>query len=276
MKLPDISRWDQDDDPITRDQVRVLYELLGGEVSERALEGFLIIASRFVDEFGGHRTIHLSTVFRTNTSEGQKVLHQSLEFVRQWAGSYEQYCRRYPVTIIPPRPAFPLFKIIGIAALAPFVYRITDSKANAFPCKESVKEYICRTGRLPAVPVQRRPVRRSKPRFHWCSYDSWRDPSSTREALQIREDWSDCRLRARLPTTTIHLSSYVAFNGDRQDPQNENLRFYKYFYEPLALDHGPSSGGGALIAVEGGPKVDLLEEWDDKRSCWVTSWSRSA
>jgi hypothetical protein len=56
MTLPDISRWDHDDDPITRDQVRVLYELLNDEVSELALEGFLIVASRLVDEFGGHRT----------------------------------------------------------------------------------------------------------------------------------------------------------------------------------------------------------------------------
>jgi hypothetical protein len=53
MTLPNISRWDHDDDPITRDQVRVLYELLNGEVSELALEGFLIVASRLVDEFGG-------------------------------------------------------------------------------------------------------------------------------------------------------------------------------------------------------------------------------
>src|ERR1700736_5357563 len=89
----------------------------------------------------------------------------------------------------------------------PFVYRVLDSKALAYPSKESVKDYICRTGKLPAVPVQTRPVRRSKPRFHWCSYDSWSDPSSTREALQIRKEWSDCRLRARLPTRTISRSS---------------------------------------------------------------------
>jgi hypothetical protein len=194
----------------------------------------LIVASGLVDEFGGHRTTELSTVFRTHTLKGQKVLHQSLEFVRQWVGGYEQYCQRYLVIIIAPRPAFPLFKIIGVAAIAPFVYRVLDSKALACPSNESVKDHICRTEKLPAVPVQKRPVRRSKPRFHWCSYDSWSDPSSTREALQIREEWSDCRLRARLPTTTINRSSYVAFNGDRQDPQNENLRFYKYFYEPLA------------------------------------------
>jgi hypothetical protein len=276
MTLPDISRWDHDDDPITRDQVRVLYELLNGEVSEQALEGFLIVASRLVDEFGGHRTTELSTIFRTHTLKGQKVLHQSLEFVRQWVGGYERYCQRYPVSIIPPRPAFPLFKIIGVAALAPFVYRVLDSNALAYPSQESVKDYICRTGKLPAVPVQTRPVRRSKPRFHWCSYDSWGDPSSTREALQIRVEWSDCRLRARLPTRTITRSAYVAFNGDRQDPQNKNLRFYKYFYEPLAQDHEPLSGGGPQIAVEGGPKVDLLEEWEEERSRWFISWKRSA
>jgi hypothetical protein len=94
MTLPDISRWDHDDDPITRDQVRVLYQLLNGEVSQQALEGFLIVASRLVDEFGGHRTTELSTIFRTHTLTGQKVLHQSLEFVRQWVGGYERYCQR--------------------------------------------------------------------------------------------------------------------------------------------------------------------------------------
>ena len=75
------------------------------EVSELALEGFLIVASRLVDEFGGHRTIELSTVFRTYALKWQKVLHQSLEFVCQWVGGYERYCQRYPITIIPPRPA---------------------------------------------------------------------------------------------------------------------------------------------------------------------------
>jgi hypothetical protein len=34
------------------------------------------------------------------------------------------------------------------------------------------------------------------------------------------------------------------------------------------------SGGGPQIAVEGGPKVDLLEEWDEKRARWVVSWAR--
>lgn len=73
-----------------------------------------------------------------------------------------------------------------------------------------------------------------------------------------------------------HRSSYVAFNGDRQDPQNEMLRFYKYFYEPLAQDHEALSGGGPQIAVEGGPKIDLLEEWDENRARWVVSWVRNA
>ena len=42
---------------------------------------------------------------------------------------------------------------------------------------------------------------------------------------------------SEVPNHHDHGSSYVAFNGDRQDPQNEMLRFYKYFYEPLAQDH---------------------------------------
>ena len=141
MTLPNISQWDPDDDPITRDQVRVLYELLNGEVSELALEGFLIVASRLVDEFGGHRTTELSTVFRTHTLKGQKVLHQSLEFVRQWVGGYEQYCQRYPVTIIPPRLAFPPVQDNWRHCACPVVYRVLDSKALACPSKKSVKDY---------------------------------------------------------------------------------------------------------------------------------------
>jgi hypothetical protein len=82
-------------------------------------------------------------------------------------------------------------------------------------------------------------------------------------------------LRARLPTTTIDRSSSVAFNGDRQDPENKELRFYKYFYEPLAQDHELLGGGGPQIAVESGPKADLLEEWDEKVARWVVSYRES-
>jgi hypothetical protein len=61
-------RWPDPDepDPITDDQVRVLFELLGGSVPEEELEGFLIVCSRLVDEFGGHRTRELADIFRTS------------------------------------------------------------------------------------------------------------------------------------------------------------------------------------------------------------------
>ena len=103
----DISKWDQDDDPITREQVNMLEKILGECVSEKALEGFLIVSSRFVDEFGGHRTDELARIFKTNSDVGRKVLSHSLEHVCRWNGGMKGYETRYPVTIIPPRPAFP-------------------------------------------------------------------------------------------------------------------------------------------------------------------------
>jgi hypothetical protein len=60
-----------------------------------------------------------------------------------------------------------------------------------------------------------------------------------------------------LPTSRIKNAAFVAFNGDREDPSNPKLRFYKYFYEPLAQDHGPLRGGGPQIGVDGSPTVDL-------------------
>jgi hypothetical protein len=66
----------------------------------------------------------------------------------------------------------------------------------------------------------------------------------------------------------------VAFNGDRTDPTDETLRFYKYFLEPLAQDHPALEGGGVQIGLEGSPLVDQLEEWDLATTRWVTVWSR--
>jgi hypothetical protein len=264
----DISKWDRDDDPITREQVGILNDLLAGRLTEEALEGFLIVASRLVDEFGNHRTAELAKIFKTESPAGKDVLRASLEHVCRWAGGMEGYASRYPVTVIPPRPAFPLFKIIGIDKLADRLYRALDSRATVHPTGETIKDYVIRTGRLPAVPRQRHPVRRSKPRFHWCSYEAWVSPDATRDALQILPEWSDCRLRATLPTYNLKHSAYVAFNGDRYDPENSKLRFYKYFYEPLAQDHPSLTGGGPQIGVEGSPSVTVLEEWDDDVSRW--------
>jgi hypothetical protein len=69
-------------------------------------------------------------------------------------------------------------------------------------------------------------------------------------------------------TEKVKRSAYVAFNGDRKDPSNSTLKFYKYYYEPHAQDHPPHSGGGAQIAIEGGPLVDVMEQWDDARQEW--------
>lgn len=264
----DISKWDREDDPITREQVAVLDDILAGQITEEALEGFLIVCSRFVDEFGNHRTGELVKIFKTESRAGKEVLRLSLEHVCRWVGGMEGYITRYPVTIIPPRPAFPLFKIINIHKLADCIYRVLDSKATIWKSQELIKDYVLRTGRLPAVPIQKQPVRRSKPMFHWCSYEAWETPDATKEALQILPEWSNCRLRATLPTYDLRYSAYVAFNGDRQDPENSKLRFYKYFYEPLAQDHPGLQGGGPQIGVEGSPLVEVLEEWNDDAQRW--------
>lgn len=259
-----LTKWHPEDDPLTRAQVDVLLSLLGGLLTETALEGFLIVCSR----------LELARIFRTNRLEGKLALLRSLEHVKNWVGGMEAYERVYPVTIIPPRPAFPLFKIIGIESVAAYLYRVFDSRSNAHPTDEPVKDYIKRTGRLPAVPRQRRPVRRSKPRYHWCSYEKWDDPEYTRQALQILPEWSDCQLRATIRTLNIRRSAYVAFNGDRFEKAGKRLRFEKYYFEPLAQDHPPLIGGGPQIGLEGAPLVDALEQWDDVLSEWRLVWVR--
>lgn len=271
----DISKWDSEDDPITREQVEVLNDILVGQLTEEALEGFLIISSRLVDEFGNHRTGELVKIFKTESTAGKEVLRASLEYVCRWVGGMKGYVDRYPVTIIPPRPAFPLFKIIDIHKLANRIHRVLDSQQTVYKSRELIKDYVKRTGRLPPLPRQRHPVRRSKPKFHWCSYETWANPDATKEALQILPEWKrDCRLRVTLPTYCLKRSAYVAFNGDEYDPENSKRRFYKYFYEPLAQDHPSLPGGGAQIGVEGSPIVDVLEEWDDGTQRWETLWLR--
>lgn len=267
-----LTKWHSEDDPLTREQVAVLRDLLDGQLTEKALEGFLIVCSRFVDEFGNHRTQELANIFRTSQPEGKMSLLKSLEYINQWTGGMENYIRRYPVTIIPPKPAFPQFKIIDIENLASRLYRTLKSSDKAYPSNEPLIDYIQRTGRLPAMPIQKRPVRRSKPRFHWCSYESYRDPETTQQMLQILPEWSDCQLRASLLTSRIKRSAYVAFNGDRHDPIDSKMRFYKYYYEPLAQDHPALCGGGTQIAVEGEPRVNTLELWDQPSQQWQMIW----
>jgi hypothetical protein len=268
-------RWPdpREPDPITDEQVRVLFALLGGSVSDEELEGFLIVCSRLVDEFGGHRTHELGDIFRTSTPEGRDVLRQSLRYMNRWVGGLAGYESSFPVKIIPARPAFPLFKIVGIDRIAPTLFRVLDSRAAVRGTREPVRQFIARTGRLPGVPRQVRPVRRSKPWFHWCTYSAWESPSATREALQILPEWkSDCSLRVSIPASRVSRSAFLAFNGDT-DPDKGRLKFVGYFYEPVARDHEPLPGGGFQIGVAGGPRVSMLEEWSKRQHKWNIVWS---
>jgi hypothetical protein len=268
-----LKKWSPEDDPITRDQAETLVLMLEGLLTEKALEGFLIVCSRLVDEFGNHRTEELSKIFKTHKPEGRRALVRSLEYVNDWVGGMEAYLRLYPVTVIPPNPAFPQLKIIGIETIEPYLYRIMDSNALVHGTSESTKTYIQRTGNLPSVPIQTVPVLRSKPIYHWCSYEKWVSPDITRDALQILPEWhNNCQLRATISTANAADSAFVAFNGDREDPSNSNLRFYKYFFEPLAQDHPALGGGGPQVGLDGEPLVETLEEWDEAAKVWTTVW----
>jgi hypothetical protein len=277
--------WESDQ--ITDEQVRVLFTLLGSPVWGEELEGFLIVCSRLVDEFGDHRTRELADIFRTSaTPAGRDVLRQSLRYMSRWAGGLAGYESRFPVTIIPARPAFPLFKIVGIDRITQTLFRVLDSHTTAGSPGEPIKQFIARTGRLPGVPRQVRPVRRSKPWFHWCSYTAWESPSATREALQILPEWSDCSLRASIPASHVSRSAFLAFNGDRpillpfdEDPDPNKkpdkprlLKFVKYFYEPMTQDHASLPGGGLQIGVAGAPRVSVLEEWSELQHKWNIVW----
>jgi hypothetical protein len=268
-------------DQITDEQVRVLFTLLGSPVWGEELEGFLVVCSRLVDEFGGHRTQELADIFRTSTTpEGRDVLRQSLRHMNRWVGGLAGYESRYPVTIIPAMPAFPLFKIVGIDRITQTLFRVLDSRHTVGSPGEPVKQFIARTGHLPGVPIQVEPVLRSKPWFHWCSYTAWESPSATQDALQILPEWSDCSLRVSIPASDVSGSAFVAFNGDK-DPDNGPFKFVGYFYELLAQDH-PSlpgheleeslPGGGIQIGVDGAPRVSVLEEWSDREHQWDIVW----
>jgi hypothetical protein len=264
-----LRKWHPENDPLTREQAECLLSMLDGVLTEKVMEGFLIVCSRFVDEFGGHRTMELSRIFKTETSEGKASLRKSLEHVTDWTGGMDAYERDYPVTVYPSNPAFPQLKVIGIGDLAQELYRVMNSTATVYDSDEPVKSYILRTGALPAVPVQRLPVLREKPVYHWCSYEKWGTPNLTQGALQILPKWNnDCRLRVTLETAKVANSSYVAFNGDMYDPGDKSRRFYKYFFEPLAQDHLELAGGGSQIGVDGAPPVARLEEWNESTAEW--------
>jgi len=266
-----IKRWYPEDDPITDEQIDVLLGLLAEvDLTDQGLEGFLIVCSRLVDESGNHRTDELRHIFQTDCSEGRRSLLQSLEYMCAWVGGMDAYLANYPVTIIPPKPAFPQFKIVGIENIQSYVYRVLDSNSSVHGTKERIEPFIMRTGKLPHVPRQTHPVRRTKRKWsHWCSYHAYDSPQETREALQILQDWgNDCQLRALIPTARIKRSAFVAFNGDLFDPR----KFHKYFYEPLAQDHPVLPGGGIQIALDGAPPVQSLERWDASKGCWQQVW----
>lgn len=265
-----------EDDPITEDQIRVLSDILEGDIDNEILQGFLIVCSRLVDNFGHHRTRELEKIFRTNSDKGKTSLKDSLRELSKMLGSYDEYAGSYPVSIIPPVPAFPMLRIVGIENIAKQVYRVLDSNSEIRSSGEPVETYIKRTGRLPRAEPPKEPVLRSKPKFvHWCSYVKLATPKLTQDGLQIKSEWSDCQLRATLQTNDIKDHSYMAYNGDRFDPDDKEqiLGFYGYFFELLTQDHPPLFGGEVQIKVFGEPEVSRLEKWCNTNSCWNTIWS---
>ena len=246
-----------EDDPIHDEQLAVLQGLLGRELSKLEYEGFLIVGNRFVDRFGYSRIGNLASTFETDRLEGRAALASSLSQVAKTLGSYERFATEYPVTIIPPLPAFPLFPIVGIENIRPQVYRILDSKSPEVA-------HIRSTGRLSLRPTPSEPVLRTTPRAHWCAYEKWATPEETRRRLQILPGWSDCQARATLATKSIADLCFVAYSVDPNDTETRGLHFHGYFFEGLTQDHDELDypGDAVQVCVYGEPEVVVLEEWD--------------
>ena len=140
-------------DPITAAQVETLASLLGEEWSERARDGFLVIAGRFVDEMGGDRTEELRMLFKTDLSPGRKALRRSLESLFAFVGSLRRFELEYPVLINDPQlgslAVFPQLPILGIEEITPMLYRALHSKATVHDTAEPVRNFIIREGKLP-------------------------------------------------------------------------------------------------------------------------------
>lgn len=263
-------------DPIEIEQIEVLKQLLGEAWTEDALQGFRVVASRFVDAFGGHRTEELRHIFRTDRAEGRQALRRSLEHIFNLCGTFETFEASYTVSIIPAKPLFPLFKIVGIQTFVTHVYRVLHSHGRIYPSGESVRDAVMRTGRLGLAPRPRAQVRRAKSkRVHWCAYDRWDTPVQTQNALQILPAWSDCQLRATILAEHIQDCAYVAYNGDFAVSDSRKRSFEGYFFEPLAQDHPALTGGAPQIAVFGAPQVETLEEWDEQDQTWNVIWERA-
>jgi hypothetical protein len=259
-----------EEDPLQEEQRSILESLLGRPLSPVEFEGFLIVGCRFIDRFGGTRIADLAKIFRTDLEEGRRALAESLSQITKNLGSYESYSALYPVTIIPPLPAFPMFKIVGIESFQDFVYRILDSRSPDI-------SYIKAAGLLPERPLPAEPVLRKVPRPHWCAYEKWDTPEKTREWLQILPGWSNCEARATLSARAVKDLSYVSYTEDPNDPETRGLSFHGYFFEGIAQDHDELQyrGNAVQIGVYGQPEVAFLEEWDATRGEWRTTWRRS-
>lgn len=241
-------------DPIAAAQVQTLAFLLGDQWSEKARDGFLVIAGRFVDEWGADRTEELANMFETQTEAGRLALRRSLEELLDRVGSLREYEQNYPVYINHPVygsvGAFPQLHLLGIETFRPTLYRVMDSKAVVYGTEEPIPAFISREGKLPHMPVPTDPVLRAKPTMYWCADECYDSPSATQSALQILPEWgSDCRLRATLSTKGLDGFVFVAFNGDKayRDPkpgESKSMAFAGYCLELKAQDNPSLPGGG--------------------------------
>ena len=261
-----------DEAEFEHEQLEIVEGLVGRALTSAELEGFRIVYPRFIDRFGGTRLPELQHVFRTHLPAGRAALAESLQRVTQSLGSYDDFAARYPVSIIPPLPAYPLFPIVGIASFQRSVYRVFSS--TNIPALTHIRS----TGRLAPIAQPAEPVLRSVPRGHWCAYEQWASPDETRRGLQILPEWSDCCARATLATSDIEGNAFVAYALDPNDPETRGLAFHGYFYEGLTQDHDDAPydypGQAVQICVFGDPPIQVLEEWRAESETWEVSWSR--
>ncbi|HEV7732781.1 MAG TPA: hypothetical protein VGR62_11490 [Candidatus Binatia bacterium] len=260
------------EDEFEAEQRQIVEVLLDRPLTAREFEGLRIVYPRFVDRFGGTRLGELEAIFRTDTSAGKEALAASLELIIDAVGSYADFEARYPVSVNPSVPAFPLFPIVHLERFQPTVYRVLDGRAPA------VLAGIKSAGRLPCIPPPAEPVLRTKPRAHWCAYEVWPTPDDTRRALQIYPAWGDCAVRATLRSDQLAGLAYVAYSVEPNDPTTDGQVFHGYFYETLTKDHDDVllklDGGAVQICVYGEPEVLCLEEWNAAADQWETTWRR--
>ena len=261
------------EDEFEREQVNILVGLLRRPLSERELEGFRILYPRFIDRYGGSRLGDLQRIFCTDLPAGQEALSASLHKVADDLGSYDEFAAAYPVTIVPPLPAYPLFPVLHLPSFQPTVYRVMNRR------NRTTLTQIASTGKLPLIPHPAAPVLRQTPRGHWCAYEAWASPDETRRALQILPAWSDCAARAIINTRNLEGSAYVAYSVDPNDAYTRGLTFHGYFYETVTQDHDDAPyeyhRDAVQICVFGEPEIDCLEEWDEVNQRWEKTWTRA-